>query len=614
MARSEPDCSSFPREVTPIYLSGLLAVLVFCLMMFLRAGVGQDDPSQTLFGDHGDGLFNLWVLEHVAQHFPEHLLTISDGRIFYPSTDAYWFSDNLIALSPPYLATRALGYTRLQAGYFGSVFWQCVFFMVLWWFFREIHLTGNNGQTRRFGQWLCPWLALAVMWMPARVVGLQHFQNHAQCYFILLAIFSLRNLRNDSTASLLGMAASIFCLFVSAPYYAVLGFVLLLAWFLCLLADPCMNWKKMLFQGVPRVLPIAVACIPVMMAYSGAGRPAYHRDDLVRDAWRLTDLLPPQIGGRLAAYPGLWFTLLICGILLIMFWRLGKEFSAFSWRREGLLALLFLLTYLKVKELYPFMAILRVAVQVAAIALLVQAVRCQDTLTARVMLLFFLSGLFIIGIAMGPGDSFKSYELDATVWWIFKTLIPGVGSLRGLLRLMPMAALFFTALIYMLMLYAGDKVKAFWRNGIAFALIAVALLETGTQRAPGMRIDAQRLTLSEEEASFFKDFRGVVLEIPVRPFYLNTLPMLRWQSLSDIHLVNGYSGRSTDTMNELMATERQFGPGSPEQMAAVRRWGVDRVCLQRWRISDVERERLSRTYPVVFENERFLVLALKPQP
>jgi len=60
----------------------LTVVLVFGNLYFSPV---FEDLDNRIFGDQGDGYFNLWILEHNSSQFQSgDLAPILDGRIFYP--------------------------------------------------------------------------------------------------------------------------------------------------------------------------------------------------------------------------------------------------------------------------------------------------------------------------------------------------------------------------------------------------------------------------------------------------------------------------------------------------------------------------------------------------
>lgn len=102
----------------------------FCVILMAMAGWGLGfhrhlgpypaDNPETFFGDAGDGLFNLWVLEHAANHAGKGMEVLSDGKIFWPEhADSYWWSDNLLVPSLLFRMVRVYLQDRFAA------YWVC---------------------------------------------------------------------------------------------------------------------------------------------------------------------------------------------------------------------------------------------------------------------------------------------------------------------------------------------------------------------------------------------------------------------------------------------------------------------------------------------------------
>lgn len=595
-------------------ISGGMALCAFIFLLWLRMGIGQDIPGQTIFGDEGDGYFNLWVLEHVRLEAPRGGNALADARIMHPETGTYWFSDNLIMLSPPYILLRGSGFTRIASIYYVHIFWWTASFFAGWWMFIEIRRTLEADTVSGWGAWMAPWLSLALVWLPARLEGLKHFQSHALVFLLLETTFAMLFLRRRSTVSLVGMAACQFALIASAPYYGVLGILVLTAWGLTLCTDPHLDIRRLLLRKMPWVLPWVAACFPIATAYMKHETPVYNHEGLLPRAWQLSDLLPPSMGGRLEAYPGLWMS---AAFLLAGCWLVRKHaylFRQFSWRREGILLVIFALTLLKVKELYALTSFLRLGLQIWMMILLLRNVRHKNKTSSRGKLLLFLAGLFIIGTAKGPGNFYGADALDPSVWGIFSTWVPGIKSMRGLMRIMPAAAFMFAGLLYAMALSQQKGGNLFLWNTGALALLTLALVEPRGQKAPRSSVDPMEINLTESQEGFFSTLQGVLLDVPSAPLHGNPKTMLRWQPYRNIRLINGYSGRSTAQLDEIISVENRHGRASVEQVRIAREAGTDWLVLRRAWVYDEKEKVLASTYPQVYLDERFRVLELRANP
>jgi hypothetical protein len=593
-------------------ISGPVAVCVFGFLLWSRMGVGRDVPGQTVFGDTGDGWFNLWILEHLRLNLLQGWAALSDGRILHPATATFWYSDNLLTLSPPYLLLRGLGWTRLAAVYGTSVFWMVAAFASGWWLFSEVRRSAVEDAEKAPGAWLPPWLSLAVVVaMPARIMGVQHFQNHALVYVILLSAFALVNLRTRSCASFFAMGACQFALVASAPYYALLGMMVLMGWCIGFFLPSSFDMRRMWERCAVCALPWGLACIPFALAYHRTGTPEYAREELVRQAWRWTDLLSPALGGRVQAYGGLWFTILVAGSILIFLWAFSLKWRTKPFRIAVLLVALWAFSSLKVKEIYLITSGLRLVVQISAVVCLVVWAGRSGRVWARTVLGLGLGGVFILGVAMGPETFYGERGIDPSIWSMLHTVLPGVGSMRGLLRIMPAGAVMIVAAVFALAVAWGRRMRLIVWNGIALVIVVISLVELRSLEAPRMKVNPQELSFTSEQQNAFAQLAGVMVEVPAAPSHRNTGAMLRWQPFRDLRLVNGYTGRRTDAFDAVISAENHHGRGSPEQMEAAQAASADWLCIRRaWVPNEVE-ESLAARYPEVYRDDRFQVLDLR---
>jgi len=225
--------------------------------------------------------------------------------------------------------------------------------------------------------------------------------------------------------------------------------------------------------------------------------------------------------------------------------------------------------------------------------------------------------LAVYGTAFGPGTHFKPPFTDISVWSVFAWLVPGYLNMREVLRFSSLGQLLLLALLWRLLLHAWTATRGRLPARLAMAgcvvvLAGIQLSETVGARIVETRIVPGHVALTADETAFFGGLQGPMLAIPAHPFHRNTYHQLRWVACPDLYLLNGYSARSTETFDRLMALEREHGRASDAQLAAAAGAGARYACLLRGRIPGAVQERLRARYPVLFENDRFLVLALAP--
>jgi hypothetical protein len=591
-------------------LAGLLLAGIAGLV--LCCGVGVDVPERTLFGDPGDSFFNLWILEHIFREGSGGLSALEQTRILAPETGIFWYSDNLFTLSPPYVMARLARVSRLAAYYGTHVFWLVFQLLAGWSLLCEIHRMFSRPdckslRIRLWGQGLC---VLMMTFQPARMWGMQHFQNHAIGYWILCLTFALRHARKRDTASLWGMMLTACALLASSPYYAVLAVPVGLGWLLALLGDPETNWRRLILQQGPFLLLPFLAMLPLLSGYLAAGSRTYPKEELLRRSWTLSDLLPPAWGGFDQGYLGVG--LLLGGLMVFVWIGVFTRSELGRWmRRRGFWLFLGLLgiTLIKAKEIYAFTAWLRLFLQGWAMVWLIRKMRSGATGAGRAGFLLLLCLILVAGTAMGPGTFFGPKAIDPSVWGILHRILPGYAGMRDLIRFVPLVGVCITAL-----LFAGAcwrmSPSLWWAVCFLGILGTPELLSYSPNRTP---IDPDTIELNPQASTFFQSISGDVLVVPCAPFHRNPNTMLCWQPFPNLRLLNGYTGRRTEAFDQLLSAENHFGRGSPQQWdMAVKlgaRWGV---ILKEW-VPQATEELLQERYPVVFEDTSLLVLRLTPK-
>ncbi len=538
-------------------LSAIVSPLLATSLLFLLAsrwmGLGFESPATTLFGDTGDGFFNLWILEHLRLFLSGAGDTLSDGRILYPATDTFWFSDNLFALSPPYLLARAAGASRLAAAYYANLFWWAAAFAALWLLFSEVRksVAARIPEVGNAADWVPPFLALALLYTPARLHGLQHFQNHAWTGWMLLLAFTLRHLRLRRTPDLVGMAACECALMASAPYYAILGLFPLAAWaFASALRLP--HDARWILRQLPWAVPFVLGVALLAWQHARVGAPAYPVEELRRTALRFGHLLPPgwrtrelRVGG----YPGLWILATVpCAL----------------------------------------------------------AAACATPPRFRVsppILLLVTTLVLVAGVALGP-----RYALGRGLAF----LVPPLHGMRELVRFAPVVWVLAAALLFAISLPALCRFPRVG-GGITAILLALALAET-RPGATRRQIVPTEISLAPAPLRVFGAMEGGLLVVPSAPFHRNPVHMLRWQPCRGLRLLNGYSGRNTPAFEAVIHAENHHGRGSEEQVLAARDAGADWICLLRDWVPDPTERRIASEWPVFYQDAEFLVLDLRSLP
>jgi hypothetical protein len=591
----------------------LLSLFLFSAGAFVHLHVGRFPPATTIYGDKGDGLFNLWVLEHVHRNAPQGWQALSDGRILHPVPNSYWRSDNLLVPALLYSLPRALG-----ADTFRAYAWT-VWILAALGFAATLALFAELRRDIPCPAWtglLPPVFAFIVCFSQASLKNHMHFQNLASVFWICLLLALLRFLRSNATRDLLGIVLSMLFLLASAPYYALLGAGLLGVGGLALLANHHRHPLPALLRQLPVVLPFALVWVLLVLPYLHSETRDIPLATLRRSALSAEHLITPLSGWiRNLAPWGPWPRLhpggypgagLLIACVLCLGWALFHHRRLLQKRIVWIPVILFLLSFVKVREIRPFVGWFRLAL-FAVVALYGLATRKPSPKQLRLFVLI-ASAVFVWGTAMGPGRHFSDTHFEPNVWGLFSRLLPGYGSMRELIRFAPLAHLLALALVF----------RAFLSVATSRTALVLLVLLTGLQLSENIGthavvspVDPAHLGLDEAEHAFFETLDGVMFIVPAAPFHRNTQHMLRWMTYENLRLINGYSGSSTPELDALIAAENHHGRVSPEQVAAAIAQGADFLCVLRHYVPDPAEEQVRRSFPRLFENDRFLVVALR---
>lgn len=615
----------------------LTAAGLFGVGVWLHFRTRFSASGPVIYGDSGDGLFNLWVLEHAVRTVGRGPAALADGRIFWPAhATTYWWSDNLLVPSAVYAALKALLGDMFSAYRATVLLFSAAVYAAFVWLFVELW----RGCRRSFAlpQWtvlLAPPMAYLACFSQIRLHDYLHFQHLASLFLVTLVIGALRHAANLRRRDWLLMLGAEVLLLYSAPYYAVLGLCVLLCRGFFLLADRRIHLWEWGWRNGLLALPLILVAIPAARMYAMVEPIEYQQYEVrllsldvahlytpLRGWLRaaLADALPDGLPAvRRGGYPGAG---LLVGSLLAA--GLGLWFGRrrlCDWCRPvpvRLFLLLWAVTLIGDRAFRPYAWGLRLMLIPVGLFLLAWYWRRgTHTPESRQGAMLVAALVTVYGTAFGPGTHFKPPLTDISVWSVFSWLVPGYLNMREVLRFSSLGQLLLLAVLWWLLLRAWSAVRqrVVVKRGLGVMIILLAALqlsETVGQRVRETNIVPENVLLDAEETTFFKGLRGTMLAIPAVPFHRNTYHQLRWVACPHLYLLNGYSARSTARFDRLMLLERRHGKASAPQMACAVESGAQYVCLWRGRVPVTSQEQLQDQYRTLFANDRFLVLALAP--
>jgi hypothetical protein len=628
------NCAKVPR--LPFLVLCLAATVLFCIGIGLHfKSVFVSDPI--VYGDDGDGLFNLWVLEHVYHMFPDGVSSLADGRIFWPAHRyTYWWSDNLLVPSGVYALCKQF-FSDMYAAYRATILILSflVYFAYVW-LFAEVWRGVRTSMGKPLSFWSALWvpiLAYLAFFSQTRIHDYLHFQHLTALFFVTLLIGALRHTAYLKRRDWMLMLLSELLLLYSAPYYAVLGMCILLCRVLFLLGDCRIHLWHWGWRHGLLALPVLLLSLPSVYMY-GHGEPVDYSLDTVRSlslqlghlfaplhGWSRTwldGLLPDGLPAvRRGGYPGMGLLLavgLTAPAVLIAYRR--SLFGLFRPRVFMLFWFLLALMLIGDSDLRPVLWMLALVLIPFGLCLLIGRWRQTQHSAMTHQQGMLLAGLVAVyGTAFGPMSHFDPPLTDVSVWSVFSWFIPGYLRMREVLRFSSLGHFLLIATLwcFLLSLWAVMRGKT-WAKvamvSIVILLMGLQLSETVGMHVHEIRMRPGDLQLQESEAAFFRHLDGPMLVAPTRPFHRNTYHQLLWVKYSKLHLLNGYSARSTPHFDRLMMLEREHGPASAEQIAYAAELGADYLCMLRERTPLAAQQYVEKTYRVVFTNDRFLVVAL----
>ena len=610
-----------------------LSLGLFVLGAVLHLGVLDYHAGRTIFGDNGDGFFNLWVMDHVAGNAARGDFSPADGRIFWPdNSGTYWWSDNLIVPS------LAFGLFRTWARNVFEAFWLTGFLMALLGFVAYLVLFGVVFRTVRrcrpeLPDWsvlLVPLFAYMACFSRARLLYFSHFQNLSSLWLFPLVAGMIGHALSGRRGYFALVVVSELILLYSAPYYAVTGMSLIFLWALFLLFCGYRELLRVLREN----WLVLVACAPLFLFLAAIYAVADHftytplvvrsfsigfRHLIMPDGGPLAGVAgavihaePPPDGER-PAYVGVGLAIAVLAVLIrhvptivsgvrsearrLVFWALLVSVAAWvgvcaypgpvtAWLGLALVAVILLLGL-------RYLALLRPVAPLAFAGAFLA-----------------LASFVTYGIAFGPSVSFLDQPASPCVWGLFSWVVPGFASMRAVGRLAVVGQGFLIAALalYVIASFAVRKGRVALL-ACALILMAVQFAEQIEAKAEVGDYDAENVTPTSEEALFFAQLRGPLVEFPAIPFYGSAMPMLYFNRFPGICLMNGYSSHSTATWDQVMRLEADSEEAGENPIRFAEEKGVRYIVIDKGRAPRGRVEALRKgDRRVLFENDRFLVL------
>jgi hypothetical protein len=590
---------------------------------------------ETIWGDAGDGFFNLWILNHVIETLPRHTGNIADGRIFWPdNARSFFWSDNLIAFAPIYATSRLFADTPLEAYRISGILLFFIHFAaLLYLFYQGLAILSSRWPQMKRAVWLAPFLAAtAQSSAPVLINHYLHIQNFAVAGLFLLLGSMLASLRSNSLNGLPWQVFITLSLLYCTPYYALAAAILLGFWLLGQWSSNATLLKAALWRYRWIWFVMTALALPMVFTYmTAAGRSGMSAAAIRIYAIQWIDLVLPQAGELqkwtrqiIRDYPPgsseklAWLGpgLLIATAFLA--WpamalikkrvRL-KSITPLGW--FTLISILILIP--KTRDLRPFLAWYGVFFiglgMLYAVVIFARRFRRQPLHGATMYIIIAL--ILFYGIAFGPRTYYVKQPVNPSIWGFFALWVPGFDEMRAIGRMAYPGQVSLILLVAVrAALYAVNLRPRPRACFMLFCMICVVaqLWDSHAIRPPQQRHQAKQLSPTKSEYDFFSKLSGPLLALPAHPFFGNTRHMLFFQPFKKLYLMNGYSGHSTPLWDQIMMREFKAIAGSPEQLQLALATGVDYIAVRTDRIADpMNNSDSTDAYEPLFKNERWSV-------
>ena len=615
----------------PLLIVIPLGIVLFILGVKLHLGGFTVEPG-VIYGDNGDGFFNIWVMDHTARCLERGKFNLLDGRIFWPSNeDTFLWSDNLLVPAACFTVLRQITPDILAAFRLTTLLLSLLGFAAYFFLFYLLFRIAKKSNPR-LPDWtlfFVPAFTYLATFSSSRLIYYAHFQNLSSLWLFVLVGGGIGYWYYNRRIFFSLMAVSEVILLYSTPYFAVLGACFIAGWFLLAFRDI----PRILRENYAVLLVSLLVSFPLAIAYAGTGKNVYPAEYIHQMGMRVYHLYTPSSGPVKEWYEAIFSPLpgiphespayLGLGIILagagIIIWRLPAigRWLAGAVRRPWFWILLIALTGTLLskggwKEYTCWIG----AAALAAILLLYirgMARRAGNAPLIPAFAFLALTALLAYGLASGPRNQFVDQPINPSIWGLMAFIIPGASSMRAVGRMVVIGQglIFALLLLTLYYLYAGLKKKGRTvLTIIAAGLIIIQFGEGLSSRAITNRYDPADFIPTTEERDWFSRIDGPVAVFPATPFQASTRYMLYFNTFPKIYLMNGYSARSTVLWDRAMGLGRRWREPTEEQMAYLSEKGVSYLVIWKkeinWRPLRAIRE---GERPILFENERFLVLA-----
>ncbi len=626
------------KKGCPLIVLILLSAGLFIGGSVLHLRLGKLDNSDYIYGDAGDGFFNLWVMEHVRTSIIDGDWNLADGRIYWPhNKDTYFWSDNLLIPAAGYSFLRFIRVDIFTAYRWTAIMLCALGYLAFIWLFEILFrlIRERRPGIPGWSEIFVIFFAYLASFSSSRLIYFVHFQNLSSLWVITMIAGLIGYSRYGKRRYFLISLISLDLLIFSTAYFAITGALLFLAWLVMELTRDPRTLFITLKNNIWYELAGAALALPVVLGYASVNSPEQPLEYIHRMATKPFHLytpargLPrylyefffhrlPAIHHESPAYLGAGLILGIAGLIIWKFpallrWLLRAIKTPWFWGAVSVL-IIWKLGPSGWKTVNCWSGFI---FWILLLVLFLRGVRRRNhTDPVSFPLAYLILCLIIIyGIALGPRSHFIGSPVNPSIWGISAAILPPLTHMRSVGRLAVVGqSLLFAVLLVGLLEALGSSKK--WVRGwtIAAAVFVILLQAAGgwMGAAPLHHYDSDNIFPSPDEKRWWSEQKGIVAAFPSIPFPLSTREMLYYCGFPEITLLNGYSGHSTAEWDRVIKLGRQWYEPNLSQVTYVEELGVDYLAIRKDRVFPEVVETLRKEgRPILFENDRLIVLGTR---
>lgn len=608
-------------------VAGVLSLL-FLLVSSLYFFPLLSRLDSAIFGNDGDGFFNLWVMRHnYLTWLRGDWSGILDAGIFYPQSTGVMLKSDTLFLPSVLYSFFALCFSNSFVAYNATaLLLSFAAYLAYWYFFQQV--------IKVAAQSLSPWVSLLLSalfaWMlwasMGRLIYYEHFQNLSSFWVVLLLGAAIAFLSSQRRRDLRVVLLSFVALNYSTQYFAILGGLLGLLFGLFLILSFGVRRKLEILRESKWDLVISLVLVaPILWVYlqAFAGKDGGIQTSIAELSWKHfvnphdRSLIYSLLAKTLAlepvhherpAYLGVVFVMLSLFFLVRGMVRNPVTLkNIFRYRLWWISLVMYLLCIQdRHSDFLAVCSLLSMLLMVCGLFVMMHGA-IKTKLMSPALGFVILACLMVYSVSFGfVGVREPFFQMDVSVWGLLASWIPGANKIRAIGRFAPIGqCLVVGAFAWFVARSMSQRLSA------TKGLVLVSLLTTWhtleNYYPPLMSFHSSSFYhLNASERQNFSKISSPALVLPSRHFHNNASYMLQFVEVPELKLINGYSGSSTVLFDAIMDAEHK----SLNLLAQLIKQHAETVILAKWRLSEERMNELKAKlmWSEGYRNERFLVL------